>query len=238
MDHKSFSSSNGEESCSTTKEIDSSTTRTNGRTYRRSLATSGLHYLATKTTRKRRPNNKEESNSQNEAGIDIIMDITRYSSLFKTIRVTAFILRFVANCKIPKSQRKPDQLTTSELQHAMELWVMNCQQRHYSEEIANLKSQTRPPFSGKNNSEKYIRDRTILVLEIGGICTIDPGARDRWHFNNRSWCSRWVALLQSILVLEMGGIVTIDPGRVMDAYTKITEAELKKDCAPEMVGGV
>ncbi|CAC5356522.1 unnamed protein product [Mytilus coruscus] len=29
-----------------------------------------------------------------------------------------------------------------------------------------------------------------------------------------------------------------DGRRVMDAYTKITEAELKKDCAPEMVGGV
>lgn len=50
------------------------------------------------------PTRKEERNGHNEPRINIIMDITRYSSFFKTIRVTAFILRCVANCKIPKSQ--------------------------------------------------------------------------------------------------------------------------------------
>lgn len=43
------------------------------------------------------PTTKDERNCQN----DIIMDITLSNSLFKTIRVTAFILRFVANYKIP-----------------------------------------------------------------------------------------------------------------------------------------
>lgn len=69
--------------------------------------------LLRRTRKQRNPKTKGESNSQNEAGIDIVMDITRDSSLFKTIQGTAFTLRFEANYKIPKSQRKPDQLTTS-----------------------------------------------------------------------------------------------------------------------------
>ncbi|CAC5368345.1 unnamed protein product [Mytilus coruscus] len=54
------------------------------------------------------PTTKEVSNRLNEEGIDIIMDNTRLNTLFKIIGVIAFILRLVAQCEIPKSQRKPD----------------------------------------------------------------------------------------------------------------------------------
>ena len=71
--------------------------------------------------------------------IHSVVDITRYSRQTKLIRVTAFILRFVNNCRCPHN-RKLSRLSVHELQEAEKMWLRSCQSTSYPKEIDNLQS--------------------------------------------------------------------------------------------------
>ncbi|VDI12156.1 Hypothetical predicted protein, partial [Mytilus galloprovincialis] len=68
--------------------------------------------------------------------------------------------------------------------------------------------------------------------------------RSRSHFNSKklpkkSTCLQFChSVVNLISIYEFECPPGMKNGRVIDAYTKITEAELKQYCAPEMVGGV
>ena len=68
------------------------------------------------------------------------MDITRYSRYAKLLRVTAYVLRFINNCRRKSYSRKISGLGAQELQGAEKMWLRSCQSITYHDEIANLQS--------------------------------------------------------------------------------------------------
>ena len=77
-------------------------------------------------------------------GISRIIDITRFSSLQRLLRVTCYVIKFVKRCTQRKynlrlrnnrnRQREIDSLTTDEIQHALNLWIIDIQNNSLSEE--------------------------------------------------------------------------------------------------------
>lgn len=73
------------------------------------------------------------SQKRQEFGIHKIMDIERYSSLKTLIRVTAYVMRFIQNCKLARSDRTLSELTVNEIQHATLTWIQTVQKSEYHE---------------------------------------------------------------------------------------------------------
>ncbi|VDI28825.1 Hypothetical predicted protein [Mytilus galloprovincialis] len=71
------------------------------------------------------------SQKRQEFGIHKIMDIERYSSLKTLIRVTAYVMRFIQNCKLARSDRTLSELTVNEIQHATLTWIQTVQKSEY-----------------------------------------------------------------------------------------------------------
>ncbi|VDI65678.1 Hypothetical predicted protein [Mytilus galloprovincialis] len=72
-------------------------------------------------------------------GINFIIDIERYSSYQKLLRITSYVLRFIENCRIEKSLRTLEHLKPSELSKSVELWIRNCQETAFATEYNALK---------------------------------------------------------------------------------------------------
>ena len=70
-----------------------------------------------------------------------IMDVSRHSSLIKSMRVMARVLRFIHNCRHP-AEKKEGELTFSELSLA-KLQILRDAQKVYSEDIDNLREKGR-----------------------------------------------------------------------------------------------
>ena len=73
-------------------------------------------------------------------GIHTVIDITRFSSLSTLLSVTAYVLRFVHNCRKLVTSRLLGPLTVPELTAANQKWLHNVQHTTFSNEIANLQS--------------------------------------------------------------------------------------------------
>ena len=78
------------------------------------------------------------------------------------IRVTAYVRRFIYNCKTSTTKREISSLTTNELENATELWIRNCQERVYSEEIFNLKFKTEKRSSLVKQLRLYLDSNGML----------------------------------------------------------------------------
>ena len=70
-----------------------------------------------------------------QINISNLLDVTRFSSYMKLLRVTAYVLRFVKNCKDRCTNRK--ELTAEELDKAEMIWIRDIQaqigQKHLSD---------------------------------------------------------------------------------------------------------
>ena len=75
------------------------------------------------------------SSNLEKTGVNKIVDITRYSNLKKLIRITAYVLRFIHNCKVDKPHRNSSVLTVDELQHATLLWICAAQETEFHDAI-------------------------------------------------------------------------------------------------------
>ncbi|XP_053390070.1 uncharacterized protein LOC128552995 [Mercenaria mercenaria] len=75
-----------------------------------------------------------------QQGIHDVMDIERYSSYRKLLRVTAYVLRFISNCKKLLSDRQVSTLSVRELYDAEKKWLLSCQAVTYSTEISEIQS--------------------------------------------------------------------------------------------------
>lgn len=84
--------------------------------------------------------------------VEPVIDLKRYSSFNKLTRVTAWMLRFVNNCK-KTAQKQSSYLTVAELQAAVRYWLHVSQCAHYLEEIQALK-----------NSQTLTRSSSLLTL--------------------------------------------------------------------------
>ena len=72
-------------------------------------------------------------------GIDRILDINNYGSYKKLLRVSAFVQRFIHNCRTVKSLRNVGAMTPDELQQSTILWIRCCQAIAYQDEVRALK---------------------------------------------------------------------------------------------------
>ncbi|XP_053399566.1 uncharacterized protein LOC128556996 [Mercenaria mercenaria] len=78
--------------------------------------------------------------STNE-GIHQVINIEKYNKYFKLLRVTAYILRFISNCRNTQT-KLTDELTTAEFENAEIRWLKCCQESTYPDEMSSLKSNT------------------------------------------------------------------------------------------------
>ena len=86
------------------------------------------------------------------------IDERRYSSLYKLLRVTAWVSRFTNNLR--KRNPKFEPHSTDEIQKAKLLWELHIQRKHYSDMIKNLVN------GKKDNLQKQLKG----LAEKGDTC--------------------------------------------------------------------
>ena len=93
--------------------------------------------------------------------ISNFMDLTKYSTLRKLLRVTSYILRFIHDTRNPSDQRKGP-LTFAELTSSQRKWIVDRQHYHYATELASISSPTksRPPLT--RQLRLFIDDNGLL----------------------------------------------------------------------------
>ncbi|VDI25013.1 Hypothetical predicted protein [Mytilus galloprovincialis] len=74
-------------------------------------------------------------------GISKIMDIQRYSSYQKLLRITAYMYRFINNCR--NNDKLTGNLSVNEIQTASTSWIRDSQLRKYPDVIESFKQQIR-----------------------------------------------------------------------------------------------
>ena len=86
----------------------------------------------------------EEPNAQNR-GIHQIIDIARYSSWSKLLRVTAYVNRFINNLRtkitggVPRNlTTENDELTAAEVKEAETSWIKAIQASAFEKELSHL----------------------------------------------------------------------------------------------------
>ena len=89
-----------------------------------------------------------------------VLDINRHSTLKKLLRVTAIVIRFIANLKSKKERRDIDlgPLSVSEIEYAEKLWIKDCQ----------LGMQESPDFK-KTSKNLDIKNRNGILVCYGRL---------------------------------------------------------------------
>eukprot|EP00112_Aurelia_sp_Birch-Aquarium-sp1_P003202 Seg1357.2 transcript_id=Seg1357.2/GoldUCD/mRNA.D3Y31 product="hypothetical protein" protein_id=Seg1357.2/GoldUCD/D3Y31 len=67
--------------------------------------------------------------TENSHSLADIIDASRYVSAKKLLRITAFVLRFISNCR-KKNTVKTQHLSTAEIQKAEIMWIKEVQVKH------------------------------------------------------------------------------------------------------------
>lgn len=99
----------------------------------------------------------------NTHGIHCILDIMRYSTLTKILRVSSWIYRFIANCRKSRLHRIQSKfITCEELQDATEKWIISAQRISFDKEIRTLKSQSKTPNTLIRQLRLYIDEKEII----------------------------------------------------------------------------
>ena len=86
------------------------------------------------------------------------IDETRYSSLIKLLRVTAWVLRFIDKLK-KQGELLTGPLTAQEIQKAKLLWELHIQQKHYADTI----------YSVKHGKKSNLKSQLNLQLDQSGL---------------------------------------------------------------------
>ena len=71
--------------------------------------------------------------------IALLFDRTRFSNLNRLLRATAYLFRFIRNCRSPKNKRISTPITAAELLNSQKLWIISTQ-RSFKEEHEYLTS--------------------------------------------------------------------------------------------------
>ena len=110
-------------------------------------------------------------NSEEHHLISTIIDCNRFSSYTKLLRVTAYVLRFVKNCR--NSVKETEELSAQELEEAEQCWVKDMQSTFKEEKLADLKKHLGNDKDTKgiircygrlNNSSLPIESRNPILL--------------------------------------------------------------------------
>ncbi|GFT36152.1 integrase catalytic domain-containing protein [Nephila pilipes] len=106
-----------------------------------------------------------------------VIDITHYSSYTKLLRVTAWILHFLHNCK--NEQRFLFELTAEELQTTKDYWILNLQQHCFHGEMEALKNNRPLPTASKiARFNPFLKNNQI---RLGGRLQFAPLSADVRH---------------------------------------------------------
>jgi len=76
---------------------------------------------------------------QSQEGMERVINIEKYSKYSTLLRVTAYVRRFISNCK-QSSTKITGVLTSTEIEVAEQRWLLACQGSSFVEEITCLKS--------------------------------------------------------------------------------------------------
>ena len=90
------------------------------------------------------------------SGVHLVIDINRHSRLTKLLRITAYMLRFINNAKMP-SQKTSGPLTATELHNTQRSWIKAAQQEVFRREFDKHKS--------KNKQLTSIDPSTVPLFE-------------------------------------------------------------------------
>ncbi|GFT76754.1 integrase catalytic domain-containing protein [Nephila pilipes] len=105
-----------------------------------------------------------------------VIDITHYSSYTK-LRVTAWILRFLHNCR--NEPRFLFELTAEELQKAKDYWILNVQQQCFHAEMEALRNKR--PFPTTSNIARFNPFLKNNQIRLGGRLQFAPLSADVLH---------------------------------------------------------
>ena len=75
--------------------------------------------------------------------IHVVMDLNNYGSYGKLLNVTAYVLRFIENCRSKRELRNTGPLKTEEIRNSMTLWIRNCQESAFMPEIRTLENNSK-----------------------------------------------------------------------------------------------
>ena len=73
------------------------------------------------------------------------MDINRFSTKLKLLRVTATVIRYVKRWRNPRYKFESAELTAEELQEAEIRWIQNVQEHEFQYELNYLKGVAKTP---------------------------------------------------------------------------------------------
>ncbi|KRX12510.1 Transposon Tf2-6 polyprotein, partial [Trichinella nelsoni] len=96
-----------------------------------------------------------------------VLDPQKYSSLMKLLNITAYVFRFITNCKVVPEERKTKPLEVREIDKAEKFWWKTLQKEEFPEELESLKREKKLPKSSRLwPLNPYIDDNGIL--RVGG----------------------------------------------------------------------
>ena len=82
-----------------------------------------------------------------------LVDLSRYSSFSKVCRITAYVRRFIQNCRSkPKGQARTGPLEVQEVKEAKLMWIKSAQREAFSHEISNIEA-------GRNALRRFVARR-------------------------------------------------------------------------------
>lgn len=88
------------------------------------------------------PTHSLTTTTSDEPGIHQLINLTNISSLGKLLRITAYMLRFIRNCRVPPDVRTKMTLTTDEIHNAMVTWINDTQEQSFRDEFTNASKQS------------------------------------------------------------------------------------------------
>ncbi|XP_042902562.1 uncharacterized protein [Parasteatoda tepidariorum] len=120
---------------------------------------------------------KTKFQSSYVATAETIIEISRYSSYTKLLHVTAWILRFVYNCK--SQQHITHELNCNEIEKAKNYWIQTVQNQCFSAEINTLKAERPLPKKSKISCfNPFLEDN---YLRLGGRLQFSNISSDTRH---------------------------------------------------------
>jgi hypothetical protein len=89
--------------------------------------------------------NPSINNDHESFDLGDIIDINRYSTKLKLLRVTATVIRYVKRWRNPRQKFESAELTAKELQEAEIRWIQNVQEHEFQYELNYLKGVSKTP---------------------------------------------------------------------------------------------
>ncbi|XP_071132834.1 uncharacterized protein [Mytilus edulis] len=100
--------------------------------------------------------------NENQPGLHVIMDLNRYGSYKRLLRITAYVQRFVSRCRKQHNSRQTGLLKPPEIQKSAELWIKHCQETSFSEEYKALKSKTTTNLPRIRQLRFFLDDNNLM----------------------------------------------------------------------------